>query len=165
MTKKQQSGACGLRLVFRTSRNFSGDKSLCIFNRNTFQALKLGSYFAFPYICNMLKEQLSTARRSQFQELLFRPDKLLGLSRNDPLHFKTVVQYNIKLLHFLVLRTTRQNKNKYYINFGITLCSPVCRVQYLVNIEKYKQCGIDIYKLVATVQVQKFYLALLISQC
>ena len=54
-------------------------KSLCIFNKNTFQALKLGSYFAFPYIWN-LKEQLFTASRSLFQELLFGPGKLLGLS-------------------------------------------------------------------------------------
>ena len=39
------------------SWNFSGGKSLCISNRNTFQALKLGSYFFFPYIWNILKEQ------------------------------------------------------------------------------------------------------------
>ena len=49
-----------------------------------FQALKLGSYFAFPCIWNILKEQLFTASGSYFQELLFGPDKLPGLSRNGP---------------------------------------------------------------------------------
>ena len=41
-----------------------------MFNKKTVQALKLGSYFTFPYIRNMLKEQLFTASGSQFQELL-----------------------------------------------------------------------------------------------
>ena len=50
-----------------------------------FQALKLGSYFAFPCIRNIVKEQLFTASGSQFQELIFEPDKLPGLSRNGPL--------------------------------------------------------------------------------
>ena len=63
---------------------FRWHKSLCIFNKNTFQALKLGNYFAFPYIWNILKEKLFTASGSQFQELLFGPAKLPGLSRNGP---------------------------------------------------------------------------------
>ena len=37
---------------------FGCQKSLYIFNKNMFQALKLGSYFAFPCIWNILKEQL-----------------------------------------------------------------------------------------------------------
>ena len=40
---------------------FGWHKSLYIFNKNMFQALKLGSYFAFPCIWNILKEQLFTA--------------------------------------------------------------------------------------------------------
>ena len=52
---------------------FGWHKSLCIFNKNTFQALKLGSYFAFPYI---IKRAAFTVSGSLFQELLFGPDKL-----------------------------------------------------------------------------------------
>jgi len=61
---------------------FGWQKSLCIFNKCMFQALKVGSYFAFPYNWNILKEQLFTSSWSQFQELLFEPDKLPDLSRN-----------------------------------------------------------------------------------
>ena len=61
---------------------FGRHKSLCIFNKNMFQALKLGSYFAFLYILNILKGQLFTASGSLFQELLFGPAKLPGLSGN-----------------------------------------------------------------------------------
>ena len=64
---------------------FGWDKSLCIFNKKTFKALKLGSYFTILYIWNILKEQLFTACGSQFLELLFGPDMLPGLSRNGPL--------------------------------------------------------------------------------
>ena len=39
-------------------------KSLCIFNEKTFQSLKLVGYFAFPYIRNIIKEQLFTASAS-----------------------------------------------------------------------------------------------------
>jgi len=68
------------------SRSFLGNiKSLCIFNEKTFQSLKLVGYFAIPYIWNIIKEQLFTASASYFQELLFGPVKLTGLSRNAPL--------------------------------------------------------------------------------
>jgi len=44
---------------------FGWHKSLCIFNKNTVQALKLGSYFTFPYIWKMLKKkQLFTTSES-----------------------------------------------------------------------------------------------------
>ena len=43
---------------------FGWHKSLYIFNKNMFQALKLGSYFAFPWIWNILKEQHFTASGS-----------------------------------------------------------------------------------------------------
>ena len=46
---------------------FGWHKSLCIFDKNKFQTLKLGSYFAFPYIRNLLKEELFTASGSQIQ--------------------------------------------------------------------------------------------------
>ena len=41
--------------VSRTSGNFSGDKPLCIFTKNTVQALKLGSYLTFLDIWKILK--------------------------------------------------------------------------------------------------------------
>ena len=40
---------------------FGWNKSRYIFNKNIFQALKLGSYFAFPCIWNISKEQVFTA--------------------------------------------------------------------------------------------------------
>ena len=70
---------------FNVPKLFGWHKSLCIFNKKTFQALKLGSFFAFLYIWNILKEQLFTASGSQFLELLFGTDKLAGLSINGPL--------------------------------------------------------------------------------
>lgn len=51
-----------------TSRNFSGDsdiKSLCIFNKDTVPALKLGIYFAVCFIRNILKEQIIDIIRSR----------------------------------------------------------------------------------------------------
>ena len=43
---------------------FGSYKSLYTFNKSIFQVLKLGSYFAFPHIGNILKEQLFTANGS-----------------------------------------------------------------------------------------------------
>ena len=43
---------------------FGCQKSLCIFNRNTFRALKLGSYFALSSILTISKEQLFTTSES-----------------------------------------------------------------------------------------------------
>ena len=65
---------------------FGWHKPLFIFNKNSFQVLKLGSYFAFPCIWNVLKEQLLTTSKSLLQELLFGSDKLQRLSRNGPWH-------------------------------------------------------------------------------
>ena len=46
------------------SKLFGWHKSLCNFNKNTFWALKLGSYFAFPYIWKISKQKLFTASGS-----------------------------------------------------------------------------------------------------
>ena len=43
---------------------FGWQKSLWIFNRNTFRALKLCSYFVFSFIWNILKERVFTASGS-----------------------------------------------------------------------------------------------------
>ena len=49
----------GVRFL-KVPKHFGWHKSLFIFNTKTFPALKLGSYFTFPYIWNILKEQLFT---------------------------------------------------------------------------------------------------------
>ena len=59
--------------VSRTSGNFSGDKSLCIFNKNTVQALKHHSYFTFLYIWKILKSSFSQQANHRFKNCFSGP--------------------------------------------------------------------------------------------
>ena len=64
-------------------KRFGWHKSLYVLKTNTFQALKLRSYFAFPFIRNILKRAAFHGKRILVSRIAF---KLPGLSRNDPLN-------------------------------------------------------------------------------
>ena len=75
-----KAGAC----FSNVAKLFGWHKSLCVFNMKTFQALNLAVIQPLLISETYFKKQLFTASGSQSQELLFEPDKLTGISRNDP---------------------------------------------------------------------------------
>ena len=60
----QKSGGQPGARFSKVPKLFGCQKSLCIFNGNTFRALKLCSYFVFSFIWNILKERVFTASGS-----------------------------------------------------------------------------------------------------
>ena len=74
--------------VSRKSRNFSApfgwQNSLCIFKTKASRGTKLCSYFYFYSLYNIWEDQLYRISRPEFDEWLFGPEKLSGLSRNRP---------------------------------------------------------------------------------
>ena len=70
--------------ISRAFQNFSGDiLSLYVLKTNTFLALKLASYFAFPFIRNIFKSAAFHGKRILVSRIAF---KLPGVSRNDLLN-------------------------------------------------------------------------------
>mgnify|MGYP007094270400 CR=1 FL=1 len=66
--------------------HFGWHNSLCIFKTKASRGTKLSSYFYFYSLYNIWEDQLYRISRPEFDEWLFGPEKLSGLSRNRPLN-------------------------------------------------------------------------------
>ena len=64
--------------------HFEWHSSLCIFRTKASRSTKLYSYFNFPSLCNIWKDQLYRISGLEFYEWLFEPKKFSGLSRKGP---------------------------------------------------------------------------------
>ena len=65
---------------------FGWHNYLCIFKTKASRGTKLCSYFYFYSLYNIREDQLYRISRPEFDEWLFGPEKLSGLSRNGPLN-------------------------------------------------------------------------------
>ena len=70
--------------------HFGWHNSLCIFKTKASRGTKLCSYFYFYSLYNIWEDQLYRISRPEFDEWLFGPENLSGLSRNRPQVIHTV---------------------------------------------------------------------------